>query len=355
MGSKPSVPKPPPIARTIGEGMRSYISTYGEVLPQVIGLEQQYRPEFLGLNLADIATFLQGADGQQGLYGISRGAAQEAGAQLAASRAGELGTATGQAGMFRQFVEGLSPEQAAAVQAQQREAQRAEVAARGLTPQEQRMADQQARESFGARGMLGSTASLVGEAMGRENILAAKRQEAAAARGGLFDLAGRFYTAPGMSYLTSAPTTYSAGMQTLGLGLGAIGSGVPQMISPDVGANLGMVNQQNITAAQAAQAQARASQSAGIMGGLGALGGGLAQGAGAAGGFGALFALSDRRAKHDIKRVGTTDGGLPVYTFKYNGSNTTQMGVMAQDVEKKNPNAVVEINGVKAVNYSQIQ
>jgi hypothetical protein len=55
-------------------------------------------------------------------------------------------------------------------------------------------------------------------------------------------------------------------MQTLGLGLGAIGSGVPQMISPDVGANLGMVNQQNITASQAAQAQARASQQAGLMG-----------------------------------------------------------------------------------------
>lgn len=275
MGSKPDVPKPPPIAKTIGEGMRSYISTYGEVLPQVIGLEQQYRPQFLGLNLSDIATFLQGGQGQQGLYGLSRGAAQEAGAQLAASRAGELGTATGQAGMFRQFVEGLSPEQAAAVQAQQREAQRAEVAARGLTPQEQRMADQQARESFGARGMLGSTASLVGEAMGRENILAAKRQEATAARGGLFDLAGRFYTAPGMSYLTSAPTTYSAGMQTLGLGLGAIGSAVPQMISPDVGANLGMVNQQNITAAQAAQAQARASQQSGLFSGIGSVVGGI--------------------------------------------------------------------------------
>jgi len=91
----------------------------------------------------------------------------------------------------------------------------------------------------------------------------------------LFDLAGRFYTAPGMSYLTSAPTTYSAGMQTLGLGLGAIGSGVPQMISPDVGANLGMVNQQNITAAQAAQAQARATQQAGLYSAIGSVVGGI--------------------------------------------------------------------------------
>lgn len=275
MGSKPKVPTPPPIGQTIKGGMEAYINTYGDVLPKVIGLEEEYRPQFLGLNLGDIATFLQGAGGQEGLYGISRGAAQKAGAQLAETRAGELGTATGQAEMFRQFVEGLSPEQAAAVQAQQREAQRAEVAARGLTPQEQRMASQQARESFGARGMLGSTASLVGEAMGRENILAAKRQEAAAARGGLFDLAGKFYTAPGMSYLTSAPVSYQAGQQTLGLGLGAIGSAVPQMISPDVGANLGMAHQQNVTAAQAAQAQARASQQAGIYGAFGSALGGL--------------------------------------------------------------------------------
>lgn len=50
--------------------------------------------------------------------------------------------------------------------------------------------------------------------------------------------------------------------------------------------------------------------------------------------------FSDERLKHDAKRVGYTDDGLPIYTFKYNNDNKTHMGVMAQDVEKKHPDAV---------------
>lgn len=65
----------------------------------------------------------------------------------------------------------------------------------------------------------------------------------------------------------------------------------------------------------------------------------------------ALALMSDRRMKHDIKRVGYTDSGLPVYTFKYLNDNTVHMGVMAQEVEEVNPGAVVEQNGIKYVNY----
>jgi len=340
MGSS-KAPKPPKIEKTIRGGIEAYVGTYGKVLPGVIGLEEQYRPEFLGLNLGDISTFLRGTDGQEGIFGLSQAAQQATAGQLAESRAGELGTAAEQTGMFRQFVEGLSPEQAAAVQMQAREAQRADVASRGLTPQEQRMSQQQAREAYGARGMLGSTGSVVGEALGRENILAAKRQEAAAARGNLFNLASSFYTTPGMAYLTSAPVSYQAGQQTLGLGLGAIGSGVPQMINPDVGANLGIANQQNVTAAQAANAQSSASNTAALTSALGTAA--------------MLVAVSDRRAKTDIKQVGKTNMGLPIYTFKYKGDDMTQMGVMAQDVEKENPRAVKEINGLKTVNYALVR
>jgi hypothetical protein len=60
---------------------------------------------------------------------------------------------------------------------------------------------------------------------------------------------------------------------------------------------------------------------------------------------------SDRRTKTDIKRVGTLDNGLPVYTFRYKSGGPHQLGLMAQDVETINPDAVVEIGGVKYVNY----
>lgn len=63
---------------------------------------------------------------------------------------------------------------------------------------------------------------------------------------------------------------------------------------------------------------------------------------------------SDRRLKEDIKRVGTTDDGLGVYTYRYKGSDTVHMGVMADEVERIHPDAVAEINGHKAVNYGAL-
>ena len=77
-------------------------------------------------------------------------------------------------------------------------------------------------------------------------------------------------------------------------------------------------------------------------------------GLGSAGITGA-FSLSDRRLKTDIRRVGQTDDGLPIYTFRFRGSMVTQMGVMADEVEAVNPEAVTEINGLKHVYYEQLK
>lgn len=66
------------------------------------------------------------------------------------------------------------------------------------------------------------------------------------------------------------------------------------------------------------------------------------------------IAASDIRVKENIIRVGSTEGGLPVYRFNYIGSDAVQMGVIAQDVEKVNPDAVIEIDGVKHVDYGAI-
>jgi len=68
----------------------------------------------------------------------------------------------------------------------------------------------------------------------------------------------------------------------------------------------------------------------------------------------APFLFSDRRLKEDIKRVGETDDGLPIYTYKYTGGDTYHMGVMADELAEVNPSAVVEIQGYKAVNYGAI-
>ncbi len=67
------------------------------------------------------------------------------------------------------------------------------------------------------------------------------------------------------------------------------------------------------------------------------------------------FALSDERAKQNISEVGELKDGTPVYTYEYkNAPGMTQMGVMAQEVERDNPDAVQEFGGLKHVDYAQV-
>lgn len=63
--------------------------------------------------------------------------------------------------------------------------------------------------------------------------------------------------------------------------------------------------------------------------------------------------FSDRRLKHDVHKIGKTNDGLPIYSFKYNGDDRTQIGLMAQDVEKKHPEAVGLAGGYKTVDYEK--
>lgn len=80
------------------------------------------------------------------------------------------------------------------------------------------------------------------------------------------------------------------------------------------------------------------------------LGGGL----GLAGlGLQAAGLFSDARLKEDITPVGKLDDGQNVYSYRYKGSPTTQIGLMAQEVEKIHPEAVHvdPATGFKKVRY----
>jgi hypothetical protein len=175
---------------------------------------------------------------------------------------------------------GLSPEQASSVQQAQQESQRAYASAQGVTPQERRMYQQTAREGAQAAGRVGGNAAIASEIMGREDIMARKRAEAAQAGANAFNMAGQFYTAPGLQLLGSQPLSYQTGNQMMGLGLDAIGAGKPQLFDVGSALNLGAAQRQNIVNAQAANAQAQASYSSGLFGGIGSVVGGAAAGLG---------------------------------------------------------------------------
>lgn len=57
-------------------------------------------------------------------------------------------------------------------------------------------------------------------------------------------------------------------------------------------------------------------------------------------GLSAAALLSDRRAKDHIERIGRMNDGTPIYRFQYKDSNEWHVGPMAQDVERRNPDAV---------------
>jgi len=65
----------------------------------------------------------------------------------------------------------------------------------------------------------------------------------------------------------------------------------------------------------------------------------------------AAFAFSDERLKEDIEPVGELYDGSNVYRYRYRGDPTPHIGLIAQEVEVRTPEAVIEVGGFKAVDY----
>ena len=65
--------------------------------------------------------------------------------------------------------------------------------------------------------------------------------------------------------------------------------------------------------------------------------------------------FSDEQMKKDINRVGSTDAGVPIYTYQMKSGGPTQMGVMAQELERVKPDAVrMHPSGYRMVDYGKV-
>jgi len=111
--------------------------------------------------------------------------------------------------------------------------------------------------------------------------------------------------------------------------------------SPVAGVDyIGLKNQQYQAQMQAYNQQV-ASKNA-MMGGLfGMIGSGVSM-------------FSDKRLKENIKPVGKLNDGTKIYSYNYKGDDAPQVGVMAQEAEKRHPEAIGEVFGFKTVDYSKI-
>lgn len=66
------------------------------------------------------------------------------------------------------------------------------------------------------------------------------------------------------------------------------------------------------------------------------------------------LALSDERAKENVVEVGATHDGQPLYSYNYRGDRTPQVGLLAQDVARRDPGAVARLpGGLLAVDYGR--
>jgi hypothetical protein len=174
--------------------------------------------------------------------------------------------------------------------------------------------------------------------------------------GGLGELA----QAAGMGEKAYKGANWAAGK--LGLGapetaMSATSTGtLPEVIDLTSGAGIAGAAPEALSAGlaggEALAGGAAAAEGAGLLGGLTAAAAPVVEGIGAAAPFFLGF-LSDERAKHDIKKVGELYDGQPVYRFKYNGDDKTQIGLLAQKVEKGHPEAVGLAGGMKTVNYEK--
>lgn len=100
----------------------------------------------------------------------------------------------------------------------------------------------------------------------------------------------------------------------------------------------GAVNSANQANAAAYNAQMQQQNS--MLGGLAGIGGAL------------ITKFSDRRAKQDIAQIGTMFDGTPIYRYRYiHAPQDWHIGLMAQDVKERVPEAVIDLNGALVVDY----
>ena len=145
-----------------------------------------------------------------------------------------------------------------------------------------------------------------------------------------------------------------AGQQIAGLGTGAQGAAL-QGAQAQIAA--GTLGQQTAQAQKTAEYQQflqergypyqQAQFLANIAMGTGALSGSTTTTESPAGFF------SDKRLKENVKVVGETNDGQPIYRYNYKGEKKTQLGLIAQEVEKDHPEAVGESQGYKTVDYKK--
>lgn len=279
MGHKPSVPKP--VKLNVGQSINDYVSGMNQALPGILAGEKQYTPQFTANNLSNYSNYLNGIGGSQGLISQTGAAQQASQSQITGLRSQNLSDMYGQTGQVRGLLQGLSPEQANAIQNSQDIANYYQSRLGGLNQEQQRNADQQALAMSQQRGRVNDNSSMSAQILNRQ--AAQDRNAGLASEYGnrAYTQAGNFYGGQGLELLGQTPASYTGGKQYVTQAQGLSGTSSPQLYNVGQGLQLGQQATANQNAYNNAVYQQKLQNYQSGMGMLGTLGGvglGLATG-----------------------------------------------------------------------------
>lgn len=272
LASKPSKMKAPPPRSYLGE-MQDALRSQASIQGQLLDLERQYTPQYQELQRSTLA-------GQMGTLGSLYRDAGGISAGLQSDYLGMQAPIYGQVGeaAMGAYQQSLDPATRGLYSSMMQSAQADLAAGRNLTPQQQQLAQQTARQAMAARGLSGNQA-VAQEVMNSYQMQNAREDRARQFAGSMYgagigqtQAAMSLYGTPLMTQLNAvSPTSLlgTAGQMAQGLGT--------KIFQPEsqYNAALHSSNQGVQTQINAANAQAQAGWASGLMGMVGSIGGAI--------------------------------------------------------------------------------
>ena len=273
---------PPPIDP--GESMGKYLfgkdfESYGGVTDpalqeRLIGAEETFRPRYAALELQDIATFARGLDKTPGLFDLLEESGIRAGElqrdSLAKQRADDVAALKEFSPQIVEAYRQADPYSTELADLASAQAKQLYASADELSPEQKRLAEQEARAGSLARGRIGDESSIAAEILGREGFKSQLRGEARQAgnlafmqtRGMAGDLGSVILGRPS-SALNMGQNVLSQAQQQ------AQGQMGPQLFDSNVGLNLALAQRGQDLEFEGAKAQAQGAMIGGALSGLG--------------------------------------------------------------------------------------
>lgn len=274
---KPDTPDyPDPLSP--GDEARSWIAAMSDpaVMDPYIRSLEKYNPRMAQLQLGITSDIMQQEGGLFDLLSdASRRSFELQQEQLGQQRGADVEALLKYAPQIVEGYREADPYSAGTADRQREMSERLYESAKGLTGQEERMAQQQARAASASRGLQFGQGALAAELLGREDVLASKRAEAQRAGQVAFGMDRTIAGDLGSVILGRPSSAIGMGQQMMNQATN-IGqqSSVAGLMDPMQGVNLGMMERANLANYNANIYGAKSGMYGSIIGGgLGMLGG----------------------------------------------------------------------------------